>query len=480
MNSRCSKISPICCGHLDINSKGEEIEEDRPSGANAEHKQSSKTINAPGQQLKRNEKRRSRLSDKYKKAVVERDVIENILEKNMAVELELGSFADATVADFLALKPASKLEDYIHARKFTGKTFERVKVTPPGKKLNKTVYRSQTAQSIEEDCNSDNPCLVWLAHSLRSSSLVLKVPTMPVLSTSLPTPQFTITYATRVLEKCPSEYLLNSAWVESLKATAKGVSVGDVNQSMVAKAKLLMPALQQRLNLHIRERVDVRRQHHWLLEFIWDNLPSMAAVKCVSGHITEHLESYSIDECLLVPPSSIVFQSISKRPANSQLGSLEGSYLHYDQKKMKWIRSGKVSGLGADACFNGRGNTHAKNSRLIEQMRKHTFYQEYPAAGVANIGCVGGHYEYLEVFCGMAFDRSGDVSPICSVDAANSLFVWSDQAMRELKKKDGSIRDNQLVAMSYLWEIVDDLLLDKRHNISVSPGFESLGLRVNN
>lgn len=411
--------------------------------------------------------------------MVERNVIIDILKKNKDVELELGSFTDATVANFLELKPASKLEDFIHARKFTGRTFEKSKVTPPGKKLNKTVYRNQTAQSIEEDCNAGNPCLVWLAYSLRSCSLVLQAPTMPVLLTSLPTPQFTVTYVRRAVEKCPSDYLLNRVWVETLKATVEGVTIGDVSESMVCKAKLLVSALQQRLDLHIRGRVDNKRQHHWTLEFIRDNLPSMAAVKCLSGHIAEHLESYNIEEGLLVPPSGEVFQSISKQPSNSLLGSLEGSYLHYDQKKKKWIRSGKVSGLGKDACFDGRGNTHAKNARLIDQMRKHTFYQEYPEEGVDNIGGAGGYFQYLEMFCGMAFDRKKDVSPICSVNSHKSLFAWSDLIMRELKKKDGSLRDNQLVAISYLWEMVDDLLLDRRHNVSVSPGFESFGLRIN-
>ena len=51
--------------------------------------------------------------------------------------------------------------------------------------------------------------------------------------------------------------------------------------------------------------------------------------------------------------------------------------------------------------------------------------------------------------------------------------------MKELKAKGGEVRKYQLDAVAYLWELCYDLLLDKSHNVSVSPGFESLGLRVN-
>ena len=97
-----------------------------------------------------------------------------------------------------------------------------------------------------------------------------------------------------------------------------------------------------------------------------------------------------------------------------------------------------------------------------------------------NIGGVGGFFEDLEVFCGMAFDRKGDVSPLCLVDADNSLFVGSKQTTEELKRKDGTLRDEQLVAILYLWEICDDLLLAGADNVSKSPGVEGMRLRVNN
>ena len=174
-----------------------------------------------------------------------------------------------------------------------------------------------------------------------------------------------------------------------------------------------------------------------------------------------------------------MFRPISKQSAESRLGSLEGCYLHYDGRKTKWIRSGKASGAGKNACFNGRLDTHTKNARMVDQMRKHRFYQEYPEKGVKNIGEIEGCFEHLKVYCGMVFDRMEDVSPLCLECAENSLFVWSKGCIDIMKQRDCSIQESQLLAISYLWEICDDLLLAKKDNVSFSPGFELLGLRVN-
>ena len=135
--------------------------------------------------------------------------------------------------------------------------------------------------------------------------------------------------------------------------------------------------------------------------------------------------------------------------------------------------------MGKDACFDGRLDKHTKNARLVEQMRKHRFYQEYPAKGVKNIGGIGGYFDDLVVYCGMAFDRAGDVLSLCSEGAENSLFVWHKHNTDILEQRDGSLQENQLLAISYLWEICGDILLAKHANVSTSPGFEALGLRMN-
>ena len=57
-------------------------------------------------------------------------------------------------------------------------------------------------------------------------------------------------------EKCPSEYLLSGVWVDTFRATVKGVGFRNVNDSIVVKAKWLMLEIQEQLELHIAGRVD--------------------------------------------------------------------------------------------------------------------------------------------------------------------------------------------------------------------------------
>ena len=83
------------------------------------------------------------------------------------------------------------------------------------------------------------------------------------------------------------------------------------------------------------------------------------------------------------------------------------------------------------------------------------------------------------MYCGMLFDKRGDLKCLCSDGAADSLFVWTEDTITELKRRSGEFQKLQLDAIAYLWEICYDLVLAKGENVSTSPGFESLGLRVN-
>jgi ribosomal protein L15 len=469
--------------YSDIDEQGNEIEEDKPSGPDSEHRQPAKTINAKAQRVRRAEKRRRKMAEQHDKAVTEYHTINDILRRNAEVENELkdrvtsGVVADATVTDFLSLKPASKLEDFIHARKFSGKTFHRSKLAGVNGKLNKTRYKGQTAESIASNCSEEEPCLVWLAWKLRSTPLALKERPMPVLNTNLPTPTFSVVYSRPTVAKLASQYLQNVKWVDSLKLTVKGVGSVAIDDDMMKNADALASALDLRIHLHIAdpERVDSSRQNHWTLSFTRDNIPPMAAAMCLVGHIVRDLHTYDVSECLLVHPTDESFRIIS-----GDLDSLEGCYLYFNRTKNRWIRSGKTSGEGEAACFSGRGKKHKQNSTLIAEMRKHRFYASYPTKGVTNLGAIKGYFDNLEMFCGMAFDVKQCVTPLCSNGADDSVFIWSTLTIDELKKKEGNLQKYQLDALSYMWELCYDLVLGKSDNVSQSPGFESFGLRVNN
>ena len=195
---------------------------------------------------------------------------------------------------------------------------------------------------------------------------------------------------------------------------------------------------------------------------------------CLVGHIVDDIECYSIAECLLNLPMDDKFQVLS-----GDLSALEGCYLYFDKQKKKWIRSGKTSGDGIESNFEGRGATHTKNSKSKDQMRIHPLYRKYPSREVANLGAREGYWHNLNMYCAMAYNKVSDLSPLYSQDQNDSLFVWSKETMCELVKKGGDVKKIQRDAIAYLWEIFYDLLLAKSENVSVSPGFEALGLRVN-
>lgn len=187
-----------------------------------------------------------------------------------------------------------------------------------------------------------------------------------------------------------------------------------------------------------------------------------------------------MEERLLVLPSKGTFQEIDE-----ELQELEGCYVYNDSVKDKWIRSGFTSGDGDASCYRGRHDKHQKNATSLEEMRKSQFYRRYPSRDAKeDFGARSGYFENLRMFCGMAFDKKGEVGPLCSIGEEDSLFVWSDRVIEELKKraeKNGvSLQRMQLTAVAYLWEMYYELMLARSENVSESPGAESLGLRVNN
>ena len=147
------------------------------------------------------------------------------------------------------------------------------------------------------------------------------------------------------------------------------------------------------------ERVHkTRHQDHWVLSFTRDNLCAMGTAMCLAGHIVKDLDTYDISECLLAHPTDDSFYLIS-----GELEKPERCYIFYNRVKHRWIRNSKTSGVGAEACFRGRGNKHQKNSCLIEQMLLLRFYANYPTKGVPNLVAVVGWFENLDMYCGMAF-----------------------------------------------------------------------------
>jgi len=97
------------------------------------------------------------------------------------------------------------------------------------------------------------------------------------------------------------------------------------------------------------------------------------------------------------------------------------------------------------------------------------------------------YFEDLALFCGMGFVCSETVEQYLAVDnedsepsARKGIFSWSKQTIDALNKweKDGetTLRDKQLHMVTYLLELMYDLMLSTDWNVSTQPGFEKFGL----
>mmetsp|Transcript_22611 Transcript_22611/g.34254 ORF Transcript_22611/g.34254 Transcript_22611/m.34254 type:complete len:444 (-) Transcript_22611:16-1347(-) len=422
------------------------------------------------------QRRQSMLSDR--KGCVKRSGGEKHLQ-SMRRRCVIGILSLTFIKDFMHLKKpqVKKLKAFIHARKFDGATFRPKDVAGVDGKLNLVRHSGQSAESIEADCSFQEPCLVWLAWKLRSANIVLSARDAPVLDVTVQLPQFAVVHAGPSQQKRASDYLSDKDWVLSFEATVKGrISTSTVTTAMKINADKLESSLSARLSFHVSGRVHQTKQQHWTINrFTPDNLAPMAAAMCMMGHIVDRVERWRMDECLLSLPMHDLFPLLDDEDGDKELGKLEGCYLFFDWEKMKWIRSGKTSGTGKNACFSGRMKQHYKNAASKDQMREHPLYAKYPAKDVENLGSPEGIFNDLLIYCGMAFDSKASVSSLCSHGKSDSLFVWDKEVMDELKKKGGQVRKVQLDAVAYLWEICYDLLLAEGDNVSASPGFEALG-----
>ena len=256
-------------------------------------------------------------------------------------------------------------------------------------------------------------------------------------------PEFIVLYTSPINDQRASEYLNNPAWVNSLKSVVKGVEFLPVDAAIITKSELLMGALRQRLDFHISGRVDKRRWYHWTLAFVHDNFVPMTAAMCLVGHIADDLDTYAIYEHPFVSPKEDMLEDMSKimsnLPSVHTLGQLESCYLFFDTKRKKWIRNGKTGGDGMETCSHGRGKEHAEHAKLVDQMKEHEFFRQCPAKGIPNLGGVGGHFQSLSIYCGMALNKKQDMASLCSNGGDDSLFVWSKQTIVELDKKEGNM-----------------------------------------
>jgi hypothetical protein len=146
--------------------------------------------------------------------------------------------------------------------------------------------------------------------------------------------------------------------------------------------------------------------------------------------------------------------------------------------KYKWVRSGKVCG---HSTFIRRHDQHVGNSKVpsVDPKSSH-FYQQYPhpQSPDAHKDTRAGLFTDLRQYVGIAFDRQD--AHLLSLDRADGgLLDWPANIIDIVNKsgigpRDATLAQKKLEMAAYLFELVYDLMISDRDNVSGNPGFEAL------
>lgn len=134
----------------------------------------------------------------------------------------------------------------------------------------------------------------------------------------------------------------------------------------------LTKLLRKRLRFHLQERIlDDKKRRHWCLQWAACNLPRVAVIMVVAGHVTDDLECCTDSStCLLQNPllddSFFVEVDLSMDDCR-----VEGCYLYFDTKNCCWVRGGKAIGRR----LIDRHREHAIKAKLTDaEDLNSTFY----------------------------------------------------------------------------------------------------------
>ena len=276
----------------------------------------------------------------------------------------------------------------------------------------------------------------------------------------------------------PSALLESSVWratvVRLFKLNDRGEGMNnvdpgaDVNEEVKANADKLSKTLRQRFKSFLKHRIKKRtRRSHWSMEFARNNLPVVAAVMALSGHLKSDLDCLNERDSLLDTDPSL-FAKCEEYPDR------EGAYLYFDMVRKIFVRSGKVGGRG----FISRHDEHLKKSK--ESTPSSDLYRLYPSKESTRAeNKRDGHFESLLQVVAAGFD------PTCEEVAAldkdyreGGVFVLAKHEMNRIKSSMKHLNCSAIVKfqhmLGYQMELGYDLALSPDDIVSNNPGYESV------
>jgi hypothetical protein len=401
------------------------------------------------------------------------------------------TLTDATLKDFSTHCKASELTAFCRARILPNESNSII----PKKK-------GKLGEALKGQEN-----LILFAHRLRDRRPVLQVTEPPRLETICPAPEpvvcrFSLPAENLDLTIHGELSFLTEEWLAAALRTffftthrisensQKLSEIDDIKKS----AKILYGHLRQRLEKHLRNRLDKQSSkiNHWVWKWVSKNLLQLAALMVFVGHIQPEdvLSCSSENDCLLQHATDNEMTSMFWKVILENQDTCcneEGSYLYYNRVRGIWVRSGKTT--GKDRQIFVRHLEHREKAKLKElQDVSSKFYRSYPSrCATYSNSTRRGFFDQLDLYYGLAFDRKGSIGDLLTNKSPYSLLNWPTEYIERLKKWNlrgvGSddIKEKQLHMASYLFELGYDLCLSPCDNVSQAPGFESIiGYQSNN
>ena len=102
---------------------------------------------------------------------------------------------------------------------------------------------------------------------------------------------------------------------------------------------------------------------------------------------------------------------------------------------------------------------------------------KYPTADNPNRLKSARYFEDLVQYNGMAFDRDKNTAGLTSSIEGSNILHWSKNVLEGVERMNeggcNTLREKQLVIVSYFFELCYEMCLSPEDDISENPGFES-------
>ena len=332
------------------------------------------------------------------------------------------------------------------------------------------------------------PTLTSVAHQLMGKPMTMTPPAAPAADAD-DAPRPPLSAGTSVgfkgnihaaAQPAASAMLANPAWFKRLGDSLHFcTTLGDHTPDGKRADSVCEVLLAARLPAHILRTLpdDKKKQEDQCWTFAAENMSRVVALLEAGGLLKRDVSGASSDTCLLRRPTG------QWLPASSAPAGLEGACAFWDKELGKWVRCGKVSGVGR--TIRVRRNEHETASKLLTpEHRGSTFYRAHRHEGPGHDG-VSPCFQDLECYAVMGFLRSDRtaINAMCS-EGPDGLFVWSAATLRAASAcrfttaaVPLTVEAKKLHMVSYLFETAAQLACSPNDNLSRSPSFEAL-LRV--